>query len=126
MDTTAFVLRLLAVVYLAVGLGMIVSADYYRQVFQKAFKNHTMAYFAPVITLVIGFSIVSFHNVWSGWPVLVTLFGWIATLKGLSMIIFPEKMAKISMEVLTKKNFYGYGAFAFLLGLVFAYFAWAS
>jgi hypothetical protein len=43
-----------------------------------------------------GLAIVYFHNRWSGgWPVLVTLFGWLSLVVGLIRMIFPVQLAGI-------------------------------
>jgi hypothetical protein len=40
---------------------------------------------------------VRVHNVWSGgWPVLVTILGWLALVGGLIRILLPTKLAEIA------------------------------
>jgi len=42
------------------------------------------------LTLWFGSIIVAFHNVWSGIPILLTIFGWGQVVKGLIYFILPE------------------------------------
>ncbi len=42
------------------------------------------------LSLVTGTLIVSFHNVWSGYPMVVTLLGWSMVLKATVVFVFPE------------------------------------
>jgi hypothetical protein len=43
-----------------------------------------------------GLAIVYFHNRWTGgWPVLVTVMGWLSLVIGLIRIVFPMKLAAI-------------------------------
>jgi hypothetical protein len=46
-----------------------------------------------------GLAIVYFHNRWSGgWPVLVTLFGWLSLVIGLIRMVFPAQLAGIMVN----------------------------
>jgi hypothetical protein len=38
------------------------------------------------------------HNRWDGWPVLVTVVGWLTLLAGLSRILFPTRLALIAVR----------------------------
>ncbi len=42
------------------------------------------------LSLVTGTLIVAFHNVWSGFPMVVTLLGWGMVLKAIVAFVFPE------------------------------------
>ena len=53
-------------------------------------------HFNGALLFVAGLSIVRAHNLWSrGWPVLVTLVGWIAMLLGLFRMFAPELMLQV-------------------------------
>ena len=48
-------------------------------------------YLNGFVLLILGFSIVSTHNIWTlRWPVLITMTGWFSTLLGLYRMFFPE------------------------------------
>lgn len=47
-------------------------------------------FFNAMLSLSIGSLIVAFHNIWSGIPVLLTLYGWGSVLKGTIYLCFPE------------------------------------
>ncbi len=48
---------------------------------------------AGVITLMLGIVLVISHNLWvMDWPALVTLLCWLVFLKGLALLLMPEKM----------------------------------
>lgn len=75
------------------------------------------------ITLIIGLLMVLSHNVWVlGWPVLVTLFGWIALLSGLIRLFFPEIVHRIWGKMIIKPElFTGFGVVFFIIGLFLLY-----
>ncbi|MCA9651249.1 MAG: hypothetical protein H6712_22805 [Myxococcales bacterium] len=50
-----------------------------------------VVYLNGTIVFVVGLGIVRVHNRWQrGWPLLVTLVGWLAVLGGLVRMMFPE------------------------------------
>jgi len=123
-DVTQFVFRLIMVVYIAVGLGILFSPEYYRKAFQRMFENRGITYFGGIIALVVGFGVITHHNVWEGWPLLVTLFGWLAFLKGTAVLVVPEHFMKVSTRLVKNDHFYGYGVMAIVFGFVFGYFGY--
>jgi uncharacterized membrane protein HdeD (DUF308 family) len=50
-----------------------------------------------ILLFIAGLAIVRIHNFWtSGWPVLVTIIGWLAVLGGLARILFPTRLAALA------------------------------
>lgn len=47
-------------------------------------------YLNGILLFVAGFSIIRVHNIWHGWPLLVTLSGWFYMLLGLYRVFVPE------------------------------------
>jgi hypothetical protein len=48
----------------------------------------------------VAVAIVRAHNIWAdGWPVLVTVFGWLILLGGLARMLFPTQIAAIAAGV---------------------------
>ena len=90
MELSIFIAQLYAIAFVAIGLGMLFSSKYYLKAFDAMMKESGMIYFGGMMALIIGFLIVTRHNVWEGWPIIITLFGWIAVLKGVSLIVFPN------------------------------------
>jgi hypothetical protein len=126
MENAHFIARLLSVVYLAVGLGMLISPGYYKKHIEQLVKSTSLTYLGAIMALVAGFAIVTFHNVWQGWAILVTLIGYIALLKGGLLLIFPNQMHSLSMKLIDKRNFPIYGIVVLALGIVFGYFGFIA
>ena len=55
-----------------------------------ASKGRAGAFANGFLTLVMGSLIVSFHNVWSGLPVVLTLLGWAYLVKSTVIFLHPE------------------------------------
>ncbi len=50
----------------------------------------------------LGVLIIAFHNVWHGWPIILTLIGWGLVLKSFLYFVFPKHglkmLARVSLE----------------------------
>ena len=59
--------------------------------FQKLHSmGHAGAFANGMITLLMGSWIVSFHNIWTGVPVILTLIGWGYILKSAAIFVYPQ------------------------------------
>ena len=47
---------------------------------------------AGLLALVPGLAIVMSHNLWRGWPAVITIFGWLCVFGGLARILFPYQV----------------------------------
>jgi energy-coupling factor transporter transmembrane protein EcfT len=81
-------------------------------------------YIISVITLVAGLAIILGHNVWSGGvlPVVVTLVGWLALIKGLLLLFLsPEGVVRFLGRLHYEQFFYLYAAATLILGVYLTY-----
>ncbi len=62
-------------------------------------KGRAGMFVEGVMSLAFGAFIVSFHNVWSGLPVVLTLVGWGQVLKGLVRLALPEFSLRVYARV---------------------------
>jgi hypothetical protein len=53
-------------------------------------KGHTGVFVNGFLSLTFGSIIVAFHNVWSGWPMVLTIMGWGQVLKAFLSFVFPQ------------------------------------
>jgi len=73
-----------------IGLSHIVQSAAWRDFFQHLHSLGKPGAFANgFITLVMGSLIVSFHNVWNGVPVVLTLVGWFYIVKSIIIFLYP-------------------------------------
>lgn len=65
----------------------------------QGFHNPALIFLSGFPAFIAGLAIVRFHNQWTGgWPVVVTVFGWLAVAGGLLRILFPARLAGIAMS----------------------------
>jgi len=121
METSLFLAKLIAVVYVAVGLGMLLNFKYYKKVMKDAMKSPLLALYGGIAALVAGFLIVWFHNIWvADWTVIITVFGWLGLVKGLLLLLIPGPFLKLG-KVFHKWMWFTQ-IFALVLGLVLGYY----
>lgn len=113
--------KLFAAVYITYGLGLLISGDYYKKAFAEVFENSGFKLIGGIMALVAGMLLVTYHNVWEGgWPVVITVFGWLALVKGVMFIVFPKHL-DFWKGVVSKMNLQVLGFALLVVGLLFGY-----
>ena len=123
MGLSILIARIVSVVYVSAALGAIFSANHYRRLADDLFSNAGLTYVTGFLTVVIGLLIVHYHNTWTKtWPVLITIIGWLALLKGVAIIVVPDTAHRISTAMLADWGAAGFPYVALCFGLLFGYF----
>jgi hypothetical protein len=94
--TTIFLSRLLGLYLIAISVGMLVNKRRTLATLDEMARSGPWMLFSGMVAAAAGLAIVLGHNEWSGGTlvVAVTLFGWAALLKGVSLLLVPpEQMA---------------------------------
>jgi len=93
--TSLFLAKLLGLYGVIVTAGVLLNQKSYQKVIEDLLKNAALVYLGGIFALFFGLLLVLFHNVWVlGWPVIITIMGWLGLLKGVWIIVFPESFAK--------------------------------
>jgi hypothetical protein len=73
-----------------VGLSHVTQPGAWKAFFEKLFRLGPMgALINGMLSLSFGALIVAFHDVWSGWAIVITLLGWAQVLKGALHLCVP-------------------------------------
>jgi hypothetical protein len=60
-----------------------------------------LIFIAGFLALLGGLAIVNTHNLWvAGWPIIITIFGWLAVIGGIIRIAFPGVTKSIGKAML--------------------------
>ena len=123
MELSILIAKITAVVYLAAALRAVFSRDYYQRILDDLFKNAALTYLMGFTTVILGFLIVNYHNIWvRDWTVLVTVLGWLALIKGVLIIAFPRFVQSYSKPIFQGKGLQFFPYIAAFVGLLFGYF----
>lgn len=122
METSLFIAQVLAICYLSVGIGFLISKEYYRKEVTKLLENPGFVLLGGYFAIIIGALILRVQNTWeSDWTTLVTIIGWIAIIKGIWLIVFPKSITQF--KTLLQAKYHNWVSTAIIvLGLIFAYF----
>ena len=111
MNTANFVAALIGPIYIVVGIGIFLNPNHYSKIIKEFFRSPTLIYLGGAMAFATGLSILYFHNTWSReWPVIITILGWLACLKGVHFLIFPGHAAQLSLPMFSHPNFLRAGA----------------
>lgn len=116
--------KFVAISYLVIGLSHIIQPRVWTRFFiMWREKGEVGSFLSGLLHFPMGVLIVSFHNVWSGIPLIVTIMGWGLVIKGLIYFTYPKHgmrvLARVSME--RSWEFVVAGVFAVVLSGVIIY-----
>jgi hypothetical protein len=81
----------------AIALGMLLNLRSFPLLAVQVSHEPALIFLSGILLFVAGLAIVRVHNIWAGgWPVLVTVLGWLALLGGLIRILFPTGLARMA------------------------------
>ena len=95
------IFQFIGLIYIAVGLGILLNPQYYKQLFADFKTSVAVMYLGGIFAFAIGFLLITFHNIWvKDVSVIITIVGWMALLKGISILVLPKLMMK-TMDIFT-------------------------
>ena len=121
METSLFIAKIFAVVYVTMGIGMLLNFKYYQKTMKDVMKSSAVALYGGMCALAVGFVIVWLHNFWvCDWTVIITVLGWLALVKGVLLLLIPGPFLNFS-KIFVKYMWFT-PVFALIIGLVLGYF----
>jgi uncharacterized protein YjeT (DUF2065 family) len=82
---------------------MVLNFASFPELAEQVSRDPSLIFLSGILLFVAGLAIVRVHNVWvGGWPVLVTVLGWVAILSGLARMLFPTHLTAIAAAVAQK------------------------
>jgi hypothetical protein len=127
METSIAIARIIAIAYLSIGFGLIISKSYYENQFERIVNNAGVLYLGGFMGIVFGSLIIEGHNFWvNNWTVLITIIGWLSLIKGIVLLIFPNQYLPLIKPFYKPKNINGFAIISLALGLLFGYFGFFS
>ena len=118
------VMKLSAIAFLLIGVSHVVKPDAWVRFFVRVREQgEAGAFINGLIHFPLGALIVSFHDVWTGIPLVLTLVGYGLILKSIVCFIFPTLSLRSLNRVSAERawEFRVAGIFSVALGGLFAY-----
>ena len=97
------VTRLAVICFLIIGVSHIFQPRVWVRFFRRLhYLGEVGSFLNALLHLPLGVTIVAFHNVWHGMPLVLTLIGWGLVLKSFIYLVFPrygvKVLGRVSME----------------------------
>lgn len=122
---TIFLSKLIGLCCLFAALSMVFHKQTTIDMVTALLQSAPMLFLTGLISVTAGLAVILGHNVWSGGalPVVVTLTGWSALIKGLMFLFLsPQAEADVFLGALHYQQlFYFYGAISLILGIYLTY-----
>ena len=120
MELSILMARIIAVIYVSSGIGVIIGQINFNDIAEDFSKSTALTFFAGYISMIIGMVLVHHHNHWvSDWTVLITIFSWMFLVGGIIIVVIPKSLPLF-------RKFYKHspvwGIFMVCFGLLFGYF----
>lgn len=122
METTIIITRIFATVWIAFGLGMLMSPKFYKEEIGKLLVTPSFIFLSGFLGIIFGVIITTTHHYWENdWRMIITIFGWIALIKGILLIIAPKQAEGFRYSLLKPENTKKIAYLLLVLGAVFGY-----
>jgi cytochrome bd-type quinol oxidase subunit 2 len=100
MTTSKTIAGLIGPTLVAIAAGMLLNIGSLPTLAEQVSRDPALIFVSGILLFVAGLAIVRVHNRWTnGWPVLVTVLGWLALLGGLARMLFPTGLASIAAGI---------------------------
>ena len=119
-----FLAKTIGLYLVIVSAAFILKANELKPVALDMVRNSSLVMFSGILALIFGILIVVSHNIWvMDWRVIITLLGWLALLKGVMRLFFPEfAMSKMKKCVENNASYTMMMLITLFIGLVLLYF----
>jgi hypothetical protein len=106
MNTQTFVAQFWGWLTLTVALILFIRPKVLHDVKRLIVENRAFGLAYGLMSLILGITSVLLHNIWElDWHVVITIFGWLALVKGIIVLAWPEisKNTRYETRVLTTR-----------------------
>ncbi|MHC4287610.1 MAG: hypothetical protein ACYSUS_08095 [Planctomycetota bacterium] len=119
----AQIFQLFSLVYLAVGVGMLISPGFYKKLFTDFCENAAVMYLGGVSALAIGYVILAHRGIrcTQDWSMILSLIGWIALIKGILILVQPKIMIALTKAIMKDSLLKVLPVIIIVLGLALAF-----
>jgi hypothetical protein len=123
METSYFLAKLIGPVFLVAGLAVLIRPQRTRQLGREFVDSEALIFLSGMITLPVGLAIVIVHNVCvAGWPVIITIVGWLLVLAGIARMLAFDGVRSIGRKMIEKTSLFAVpGAIMAALGAYLSY-----
>ena len=102
MDVSLHIAWILGPYLLIMGIWLLIMPDKALKLmaaFKKTGNSEMLIYYGAFMSLIFGLLLLSFYREWvQSWEVIITIFGWLAVVKGVLLLFKPEMLTAIKLS----------------------------
>ncbi|MGE3920581.1 MAG: hypothetical protein AB7F64_06520 [Gammaproteobacteria bacterium] len=121
MDFSHFYAKLIGYYFIIVALCMFLNPKNMRFFITEMQQNKSLVMFTGAISILFGLIIVLTHNLWFGWPIVITLLGYISVIRGIVRLCFTDWLAQLAPRFTENKPYYVTSSIILIFGVVLLY-----
>jgi uncharacterized membrane protein len=120
--------QMLGLAMFSIGAGMLMHPEVLKKLFKNLEHDPAAVYLSGFVSLFLGYVLVTFHNTWHlDRSLIITLVGWAALIKGLSLLLFPTSLFGATRKFISSEAYRKYFPwYPILFGLVLLYFGFIA
>jgi hypothetical protein len=100
MEPAVFIARLVGPLFVALGVGILLTLALYTDMIAEAVQIPTLIYIWGVLALTAGLAMLNVYRAWtSDWRVIVTVLGWLFVIAGVIRIVLPRVTATMATTI---------------------------
>lgn len=118
MDLSIYLGQVASVYLIIVGLGLFINKGEMLKAAHEFVGANASFVFYGAVALIFGLLVVFSHNIWDGtWRSIITLMGWLATVKGTMAILFPKVLKGTTSAFVNSKMTNVFGVLVIGIGV---------
>ena len=99
MELVNYLATVWGILIVIISLALLLKEKHLKGIYRSV-ENEDGLFLWGLVSLVIGVTMVLSYNVWAWqWQLIVTLLGWVALLKGLSLLFMPDMVKKYTKKM---------------------------
>lgn len=111
--------KAMGVYMIAAGVSGFIAPERWRLILDQLRADAALTYISGAFVFALGVAIVIAHNIWTDpLSVVVSLFGWLALIEGIVLIVMPKPLLDFSGSLLRPGSTKIFAAFSLILGAV--------
>jgi len=99
MEYSLFLAQIIGIWAIIGAAAAMFGRKHFRKAAAQIHRDYALLFTISAIELLLGLVIVLKHQVWEGWPVLITLIGWAMVLEGILYLFAPEVFKRVRKMV---------------------------
>ncbi len=119
MEITLLLAKMFGAFFVVMSIALFTNKNEWKSVFREVFESRGISFLLGFIVFAIGMLLVAFHNIWDAGfnSTLVTIFAWVALIKGISFFLLPQTTLKKWVTYFLEKGFTPWIVGVFIVGM---------